>query len=90
MTVGELRERLPNKDVDTKEKFASSIGGGCYDDDRIVEMFRDGGWEAKICDYFGVPTEAVKSANWQHLFNIVISIMIFLALVVAVAAFFKH
>jgi hypothetical protein len=58
MTVDDLRERPRTMDPQAKEEFRKSIGAPNFDDGRIVEMFRDGGWYARICDYFKVPTES--------------------------------
>jgi hypothetical protein len=40
-------------------QFRRAIGASA--DDRIIEMFRDGGWEARICADFKVPTETARA-----------------------------
>jgi hypothetical protein len=89
MTTDELRKRLISMAAEERTDFARGISAGDFSDERIVEMYRDGPWEARICDYLKVPTQAGEVARNQHLFNILISIVSLLALLVAVMAYLK-
>jgi hypothetical protein len=50
-------------DAAEKERFRIAIGAVNQADDTILGNFRDGVWEPRICEYFGVPTESAKVAK---------------------------